>query len=310
MGLATSFVFTSCRKDDFVDKDNELGGKGATVVKVYEGNEPTAFLEASAGTKLVSLFSVRRDAPSNAVMNQPTTVTLTYDASLITAYNAAHPVSGAPNTYIALPETIFTPGPGVTKTATGYTVNIGAGEFAKDFAINLNFALYDFNKKYALPFKITSDATGTVMTQPTVLSFVSVKNAYDGVYSSVAGTVTRYAGGVVENPSTLNGSMAGNPDVRLVTVNATTVQISGLNWTNSGGGIGGVDPITMTIDPATNAVTQIRSGVATTTMSVIPGAVNKYDPATKTFTLNFDWNQLLPNKREVKGLVLTYKGVR
>ena len=45
------------------------------------------------------------------------------------------------------------------------------------------------------------------------------------------------------------------------------------------------------------------------TLKNIPGAVNSYNPATKTFTLNFDWNQTV-NPRVVTGLVLKYKSAR
>lgn len=303
-------LFSSCRKDKFVNEDNELGDNGYTFVKVLEGTEASIFLESAQGTALRTIFTVRKDAGTEAVNNASATITLTSAPDLITAYNAAHPTApNVPNTYEALPESVFTPGPGITKTATGYTMALAPGEFSKEFSINMNFPAFDFSKKYVLAFKITATGIdGKVSVQKSVVAVVGVKNAWDGVYTTVAGTVTRYTAPGVPAGDALSGNMAGNPDVRLVTTSATTVTITGLNWAASGGGVGGVDPITMTIDPVTNKVTSIKSTVATS-MNIVAGAINQYDPTTKTFTVNFDWNQTA-NKREILGLVLKYKGSR
>lgn len=304
--VLTSVLLTSCRKDDFVSGDDPQATltAGKTLVRVFDGPEKTLFLDAISGIGSVSVFNVRREANSQESLNTASSVTLTAAPDLITAYNTAHAT-----TYETLPESLFTPGAGLTKISTGYTMALNAGDFAKDFLINLNFGLYDFNKKYALAFKITNPGNGTTSsTQGQVLVLISVKNAYDGNYTSVAGTVQRYtAPGSPTVGDALNGSMAGNPDVVISTVNATTVLISNLKWANNGGGIGGIDNLQAVIDPATNLVTMKALG--NTTLKNISGAVNKYDPTTKTFTLNFDWNQTA-NVREVKGLVLTYKSSR
>ena len=307
LGIALSTVIGACRKDEFVDEDNELGTKGTTIVKVVDGPEKSVFVDNQPNIANVDVFNVRKEAANNTSLNVATTVTLTAAPELISAYNTAHPISaGVPNTYEALPESLFTPGAGLTKTATGYTMSFASGEFAKDFKINLNFPNFDFSKKYCLAFKVTNTSEGkvTASSQNQIFAIIGVKNAWDGVYSVPAGTVTRYTNPTTPAGDALSGNMAGNPAVNLITLSATTVQISGLQWANAGGGVGGVDPITMTINPATNQVTQIRSSVATT-MRIVPGADNKYDPATRTFTLNFDWNQTA-NKREILGLKLTY----
>jgi len=310
-GIALLFAITtvSCRKDAF--EGTETLESGTTRVKISEGTNPSFFLEAGSGVQQRKLFTITKAAASQAVNNAPATVTLTYAPDLIAKYNTEHPTGNpaAPDTYEMLPEALYTTLPGVTRTSTGYTISLAGGEFAKAFNINLNFASFDFSKKYMLAFRISATGIdGEYTVQNQLLAIVGVKNAYDGVYSVSAGTVTRYTAPGVPAGDALSGSMAGNPDVRLSTTGANTVRIEGLNWAASGGGVGGVDPITMTINPTTYEVTSISSGTASS-MRIVSGAINKYDPATKTFTLNFDWNQTA-NKREILGLVIKYKGSR
>ena len=309
--VLTSVLISSCRKDDFVDSDSQKPQtSGNTYIKIIDGPEKSLFLDAVAGIGSVNVFNVRRDAANQDALSTASSITLTAAPELITAYNTAHPTStGVANTYETLPESLYTPGNGLTKIATGYTMALNAGDFAKDFAINLNFGLFDFSKKYALAYKVTNPGNGvTSSTQGQIFVLISVKNAYDGNYASVAGSVQRYsAPGVPTVGDALNGSMAGNPDIVISTVNATTVLISNLRWFGGTGGIGGIDNLQAVIDPATNLVTMKALG--NTTLRNIAGTVNKYDPATKTFTLNFEWNPTA-NAREIKGLVLSYKSAR
>lgn len=140
-----------------------------------------------------------------------------------------------------------------------------------------------------------------------IVTKVSIKNQWDGIYSSVAGNMQRYsAPGTPTVNDALNGSMAGNPDVTLTTVNANTVEISNLQW-HGGGGIGGINNLQATIDPVTNKVTMKALGNATLVNTT--GLENSYDPATKTFTLNFDWNPAAAS-REVTGLILKFNKAR
>lgn len=310
LGILLSTIFVSCRKDKFLDDTEETKESGTTYVKVLEGPQKSVFLDAMPGIGTINVFNIRKDAASQAMLNTSTKVTLTAAPELIAAYNAANPVGGVANTYETLPDGIFTAGEGLTKTATGYTLNFNAGDFAKDFKINLNFGLFDFSKKYALAFKITDaeNAKVTPSSQKQIIALISVKNAYDGIYACVTGTVQRFsAPGVPTVNDALNGTMAGNPDVTVATVNSTTVLISNLRWFGGTSSIAGIDNLQAIIDPATNLVTMRALGNAT--LANTPGAVNKYDPATKTFTLNFTWNPTA-NVRTVTDLTLKYKASR
>jgi len=126
-------------------------------------------------------------------------------------------------------------------------------------------------------------------------------NAYDGKYS-INGTITRNS---ANGPDTsLGGTITNGPVRNLVTAGTNRLQLVPI-W-KDGSNVGGIDLTHITIDPATNNVTV--SSETNATVKNIDGAVNKYDPATKTFTLNFEWGTA-PDTRSTS-LTLKYTGNR
>ena len=93
--------------------------------------------------------------------------------------------------------------------------------------------------------------------------------------------------------------------LEFITIGANTVVIESITW-HGGGGVGGVGGLSATIDPATNLVTMASTENATLTNWA--GKENKYDPATKTFTLNFRWNPTSTTREY--SVVLKYEGPR
>jgi hypothetical protein len=293
------FLFAGCIKEEVVD----LGDAGKTRVKIAEAPENLFFLDQFAGVKPISLFSIRRDANASAELNKPATVTIHMDPADIAVYNAAHGT-----TYELLPDSLYTLGAGITSTGSGnYTFNFEPGEFSKDFLINLNGSKWDLAHKYAFPVSITDPGGYEIgADQDQVISLISVKNQYDGKYSVLSGTVTRYTAPGVPANDALSGSVAGNPDVTLTTINANTVEIGNLQWANAGGGVGGINNLRLSVDPATNLVTMFALGAPTLTNWA--GHENRYDPATRTFYLAFRWNPT-STTREYE-MVIKYKGPR
>ena len=166
----------------------------------------------------------------------------------------------------------------------------------------VNSASYDFSKAYALPLKIVSATTGIISSNfgKVVYSF-GARNSYDGMYSYDGSTTRNSAAGV---DLAFSGSFTDFPARSLATLSANSVTIVPL-WANKSG-IGGIDGTYATVDPATNLVTMASTTNAT--LKNTPGEVNKYDPATKTFTLAFDWG-VAPATRVVT-MILTYTGPR
>ncbi len=194
-------------------------------------------------------------------------------------------------------------------TLSAVDLVIPKGQRVANLTISVKPDQFDFAASYALPLKIVSSSTGVISGNfGTIILGLGAKNKYDGVYTPQAGSfVQRYS-----SPTTptvgdaLNGTTDKNPDLTFTTISANTVQIGNLRWAGGTSGVGGIDNLQATIDPVTNLVTMKAIGNAT--LANIPGSVNKYDPATKTFTLNFDWNQTAAKR--VYSLVAKYKGAR
>jgi hypothetical protein len=235
------------------------------------------------------------------VASEDIIVTLSLDksAALISGYNTDKGTS-----LVALPTSLYTlPG--------GLTVTIPKGSKEGILKLNMNPINLDPSTTYGLGLRIESvSKAGYIVSGnfATTVVRVAAKNKYDGVYAVKAGNVQRYSSPGVPTVDALNGSMAGNTDVTLTTVGGNTVLITGLKWGSGyNSGIAGIDNLQAEVDPATNLVTMKALGNAT--LKNMPGKVNKYDPATKTFTLNFDWNQT-STAREITGLTLVYKKAR
>jgi len=294
-------LLTSCVKND----DGKFNSSGSTLVKLPQGaSEKVGLaLDFIQGFQDVVLLDVRRDAPTASELQKAITVKIKNNPAIVTNYNTAHGTN-----YIPLPVSAYTIDPGNPFNGTEWTVTFNPGEHAKPILIKLDASKLDLAQQYALGFTIT-DANGARIASDleSAMIEVGVKNKYDGIYSVESGYVQRYtAPGVPENPSTLSGPLTGNPDVRMVTVGPNTVELQGIQWSASQGGVGGINNLTVTVDPATNLVTMSALGNATLTNWA--GHVNKYDPATKTFYLAFRWNPA-STTREYE-TVLKYKGPR
>lgn len=301
----TALFVVSCTK---VEVPEPLGDAGQTYVKLIGGGSP-----ASPGVvkspidflpKPITLIAadLRRDIPSAAELNKVMNVVIKDDTAAVRTANAAYKI---------LPAAWYTIGATTPKTGgSGGTFNVtmNPGEFAKPILITIPDAtLLDPSTLYGLGFTITTaDANGIISAVKTVVLEIGAKNAYDGIYSYVSGLVTRYTAPGVPQGDALSGPLGpANPDVTMSTVGAYIVELTGHSWVG-GGGMGGIDNLRATVDPATNLVTMQALGNATLTNWA--GKVNKYDPATKTFTLAFRWNPT-STVREYEA-VLKYKGPR
>ena len=169
-----SLFFTSCVKSDV----EEVGNKGATIVKLLESPENKIFFEPFTNIRDVSLFSLRKDAATSSDLNTPTAVKVKLNPTLIADYNTANG-----SDFEVLPDSLYTLDPTIVKTGSSYTMTFNAGDFAKDFGIKLNGAKWDLAHKYALGFTI-EDAGGKTINaeKKNVVALISIKNKWDGVY--------------------------------------------------------------------------------------------------------------------------------
>lgn len=298
-------VLGSCRKEDF--EGEPTYGKGTNLGKIMENPEVKKFFSPFNNIQTIHLFSVRRDMVSEGALQATNVIKVRQDPSLITAYNTAHNTN-----YLEMPSTIysFNNDAGVAKSGNDYTVTFQNGLFAQNFKINLDGSKWtDVSQNYALAFKVT-DWGGLTFAEgysDEIIIFFGIKNQYDGIYTISSGTIQRYTAGVPTVGDALNGSLVGNAAVTLSTIDANTVEISDMRWAGNSSGIAGIDNLRARVDPATNKVTMYSIGGPT--LVNIAGLTNEYDPATKTFTLNFDWAQTT-NKREIKDFIIKYSRAR
>ncbi|MCX2493487.1 DUF1735 domain-containing protein [Pedobacter sp. PF22-3] len=306
-GAILTTVMSSCLKNKF-DIINPSGSPSVVEFKnpvapsseTPEGSLYTVFpvaYEVAASVEVA--YTVQLTGPDPAP--QDVVVNIGVKSAAIAELNADKSVISSYVPYVELPASLY--------TITTPTVTIPSGQRTAIVKVAYKTGNFDFSKKYALPISITSSNYGGVSKNfGTVLLNVSAKNAYDGIYAMQTGSfVQRYS-----NPTTpttgdaLNGNTSTNPNVTLTTVGATTLEITNLRWAGGSSNVAGIDNLRLTVDPATNLVTM--SSLGNPTLANVPGSVNKYDPATRTFTLNFDWNQTAAKR--VYGLNIKYSGVR
>ena len=301
--------FTACEKPQDVDP---IGDRGQTLVKMIDGGAPGHVLSGIDfvnRSQEIDVADVRRDVPNTAEMNRTMNVVVKDDTAALKQYN----IDNSSNLKI-MPSSWYTlniprSGPGGT-----YNMVFAPGELAKQITITIPDAtLLDPSATYGFPFTIVSaDAGANLSVSKTIIYEIGAKNAYDGIYTVVSGNVQRYTAGVPEPAGGLNGPLAGNPDVVLITTGANTVKIplpgpGSIQWAAGNNSyVAGIDGITLTIDPVTYLVTAAASGNAT--FANWAGFTNSYNPATKTFTLAWRWNPT-GNTREYQ-IVLKYKGAR
>lgn len=300
MVVALGFLTQSCIKDEVT----ALGDAGISLVKFQDGPEQSLFYQPFTTSKKIKLFDLRRDAQSSTELQTSRTITLVEAPELIDAYNKENGTS-----FEVLPSSIYSlvADPSIVKSGNKVTVNFGAGDFVKNFYINLDGSKWDLSKKFAVAFKVT-DVNGAVLSadKPSQITLISIKNKYDGTYE-VSGTMVDALNGTLTH---VNDYLLakGEPKWQLVlkTVSATKCAVyDPLVWANyfipitSGGsslsGYGSFAPV-LEFDLATDKIIDVTNyyGVPANTRGgrLDPtGSVNAYNPSTKTITIKYNMTQ-------------------
>jgi hypothetical protein len=193
-------------------------------------------------------------------LDKDVTVKLSVDQAALTAYNTENSTN-----YQLLPANFY--------SSTLSTV-IKAGTNLANVVINVNSNLIDpANANYVLPLTITDGGGQKISNYKTVLYNVQVKNQYDGVYKTTGQRIHPILG--PQAPFDYNVTMS--------TAGATAIVGAALADLKS--------DLKITVNPD-NSVS--LSSVSQPSVALTPGGVNKYDPATKTFTLTYYYNTAAP----------------
>lgn len=272
------------------------------VIEFYDNSVPTNPSGAiypvwTAVTEIASVYNFEQTISYSGPNGNGSNIDLELeiDPQALADYNQQMIDELGGGTYEMMPDNYY--------TFEDFSVTIPAGQTKVNISIEVYPDQFDLTKNFALPLRIKSASTGILSAHFSVaLLAVVVKNKYDGVYEIVGGSITRNS---ASGPDlVLGGPYDDGLTMDLATINGNTCGIEPL-W-KDGSGVGGIPATKIQIDEVTNLVT-VTSGNAT--LKNTPAAINAYDPATKTFTLNFDWG-VAPSTRIISDLVLKYKSPR
>jgi Domain of unknown function (DUF1735) len=186
--LGVVLALGSCNKPASFFSTSTGDPNRKTVVKIKDaGDIVVKALDLAPITEDIVLIELSRDPNSQADLNQPLTVKLVSQPSLIADYNTANGTN-----YIELPTSSYTFIDDIS------SITFAAGETIKVVSIKLDKSGLDLSNQYALGFSLTEVGTGAVISASgnTGLYGIIIKNKYDGHYV-VTGTMVDAANGAL-----------------------------------------------------------------------------------------------------------------
>jgi hypothetical protein len=279
--ILPALLFSACDK---VEVTKELGDRGQTTVKFITAandngtNYNLETINLASTPQTLGVVDLRRDVPNEAELNKTMTVKIKDDPAAIARFNVINQ-----SNLVALPSNAYTIDAANPLSGGEYTVTFAPGEFSKRLKIVIpNASALDLSKRYALAFTIVNAVTGAdgkvSMENRTTVVEIGLKNKWDGVYK-LSGSTLR----------------AGDPDktgtfapieMALITTSPNSVIYNDLQVWADGTGVGIGNPeLSINESSTPNPVTVTSSGGAMN----VTAAANYYDPATKTFHLDFTW---------------------
>jgi hypothetical protein len=286
--LFIALAFSSCIKKEVTP----LGDEGKTFIKILEGPENKVFLSPYSGVKAVPIYSVRRDANSNASLQTTAPITLTRIDAMVTRYNAENGTD-----YEILPDSLYTLPSYIAKSGNTYTFDMVAGDFSKEFSINLNGSKWDLSHKYALGFALTSVGSNNAKSdgRDSVVALISVKNKYDGVYK-VTGTMLDVSNALFVGTYPLEWELQTTGTSSCVVVDNVQLGIPGHVF-NSAGGTSpntyyGSYGLVVNFDLATDAISSVvnyygQPASNTRSAALDPSGANRYTASSKTIDIKY-----------------------
>ena len=286
---------SSCLKDDIVDQD--FSGVNKNFIGIYDAspsssspNTTSTGIVASDATAVVEL----EVGYIGQALSSGSDVTIEFDPNVLQEYNS---LTGSE--YELLTAGDFTmPG----------SVTIPAGQKSVKFPITLKPQTIvqtdeDIFKLFGLPVRVTKGAETLSGNFAKHILLVSVKNQYDGVFD-FKGQITRNS---ATGPDLSFGGNFDGVEASLITRSPNSVWFDSQIWAN-GGAVGGIgtpeaDGVIFTINPTTNKVTITCPG--NPGLKNTAGYDSRYDPATKTFYVAFDWGTAPATRLAVDTLVRT-----
>lgn len=287
----------SCLKDsDYDDRINQslVGNSQQNVVQINLTNSSTsnhvqfAFDNVNKDTTIKAVPVVLAGDPATEDIQ----VKLIINPAILGSYN-----SDNGTTHEEIPTSLYT----VTNegdSATGYTVTIPKGSNTGYLEVTLNPAQI-IGADWALGLQIASVEPSRYLISTnfnTGICALGTKNDYDGTYT-MKGYILR------QGDPVLSGNFSGI-EIPLITTGAFTNTFSQV-WAD-GSAVGGIDGLTISVNPTTNKVTMYST--SNPVLTNMPDYDNRYDPDTRTYYISFYWGTGPTNRMATD--TLTYIGPR
>ncbi|HEY0743155.1 MAG TPA: DUF1735 domain-containing protein [Chryseosolibacter sp.] len=205
--LLVALVPTSCIEEF----ESESAGKGSNKFRVPAGT--FSLIAYNAAVEKRTIIDLFRDVVSNSALNESASVGYTISEEALIEYNDENDTD-----FVLLPAANYT-----LSGVEGGNVTFEPGEFAKPIELTLNPEGLDFSKQYALAFTFSNPSSGYGIsaTSPTVVTQITVKNAFDGMYKVNIGQAGWTAFGIYEG-----APIAYPGTVSFATAGATTVSFT------------------------------------------------------------------------------------
>lgn len=286
---------SSCLKDDIVDQD--FSGVNKNFIGIFDSSP------SSSSTNSTGIGIVASDATAVLTLevgyigqgkSPGADVTIEFDPAVLEEFNAQ---SG---------EDLVLLQPGDFEMPS--SVTIPAGQSKVELPITLKPQTIvktdaDLFKLFGLPIKVTKGPEALSGNYSKHVIIVNVKNQYDGVFD-FKGKITRNS---AAGPDLTLGGNFKDLEASLITKSPNEVWFDSQTWATGAGvaGIGeaGVDGVIFTVNPTTNKVTITCPG--NPALKNTAGYDSRYDPATKTFYVAFDWGAGANTRLAVDTLVRT-----
>jgi hypothetical protein len=282
LGLMGSgmLLFSSCLKDSGPVEDFstsppvisfQTDGQGATSTSV------AVLGTSSQGTPAIDSVELSLGVAS-LYLKTAVQVSVSAQQASLDAYNAANGTN-----YVLLPSSDYT-------IQNSGTITIPSGKNLVNFGVSFFGSSIDFTQSYALPLTITAASGGGSVVASNLNVYVLIitpANIYSGSYSA-SGTRTLYAGPTTGSGVSATASIGGTVTLSYVNDSTSEVQLADLT----------ADFMDLTVH-SDNTVTVGPAASGATFASLANAGTCTYDPATGTFTLNYEYFNGSGNLRQI-----------
>ena len=281
--IVVAISFTACvKKDTYFNYDQSTPNRKQTVKIANASDIVTIARDVNPTIDTFEVIDLRRAPNDNAQLNQPLTVKLVANPTLISDYNTANGTS-----FVPLPSTAY-------KLLTDINnVTFQPGQDIMEIKVRLDKSQLDLSQQYALAFSISDGGSATIETSSkNGLYSIGVKNKWDGVYA-VTGTMLDVANANLKGMYPLEWELQTAGATTCVVVDNAILGFPGHVISNNGNlSYYGSFGLVVNFDPATDQITSVVNyygqPAANTRSAVLdPSGVNKYDAATKTIKIKY-----------------------